>query len=88
MKTIERTSRFHSSLHRKQRRNRNVKIKRRTRSIKKEVKAVSEKVRELTPEELAQVTGGVEIKHPVLDCVTAFDFAFAGIESGPEGYNR
>lgn len=33
--------------------------------LKKEVEAVTEKCRELTPEELEQVTGGVELKRHI-----------------------
>ena len=56
-------------------------------ALKKELEAVSEKCRELTPEELAQVTGGIAQCGAVAVAIGA-KLAFAGAECRPEEIKR
>ena len=55
--------------------------------LKKEVETVTEKIRELTPEELEQVTGGIAQCGAVAVAIGA-KLAFAGIESSPEAIKK
>ena len=54
-------------------------------ALKKEVESVSEKIRELTPEELEQVTGGAGVK-PII--TAGIGFVVAGIKSSPEAIKK
>ena len=56
-------------------------------ALKEEVESVNEKIRELTPEELEQVTGGIAQRGAVAVAVGA-KLAFAGFESSSEAIKK
>ena len=64
-----------------------MKTKEELNALKEEVETVTEKCLELTPEELAQVTGGIAQCGAVAVAIGA-KLAFAGIESSPEAIKK